>query len=189
MGNNHLTDEEKEVLAKENIPLIYFVIKKMNLDFRREELYDVGLVGLARGLKHYDKSKGIKTSTFFSACIHHEIGQYLITENTLKRQAELVSLNAIVGDEGTELQDLIGYDPNYDEEVIKQEIMDKIDRRLSFLSEKWQDIFKDIYGLDGRAALSQTEVAKKHNVTQSHVSWVQLKIIRMLKFYLSEYTR
>ena len=187
MDNEHLTNEEKEELAKENIALIYYIINKMNLSYRREELFEIGLTGLARGLKHYDKSKNIKTSTFFASCIQNEIKQYLISENALKRQAEVVSLNAVIGDEETELQELIGYDPNYDKKMIIEEVLNKIDKRLSLFPQKQRDIFYYLHGLKGYPKLRAIDIKDRLKVSTEYIRVIKQKITRALIFYLRDY--
>ena len=60
---------EKEIFENEN--LIYFVLKQKNLS--PEEFYDLGMIGLIKGIKSFDPSKGYARSTYLVACIKNEI--------------------------------------------------------------------------------------------------------------------
>lgn len=182
------SDEEREKLAKENIGLVYFTLKKMHLLYRKDDLFDVGLIGLTDAINNFDENRGVKLSSFMYQCIKNRIRQFITMENTLKRQAEIISLNTIIGDDGEiELQDLIGYDPNYDEEIIKKEMLEKINKRLSLLPKKQIEIFNYSYGLNGYPKLEYKEIAKKTNTSESYIFNVKSKVINKLKYYLKDY--
>ena len=65
--------------------LIYLVLNQMNLRNKEDEYFDVGLVGLAKGIKTYDKTKGYQRSTYYVKCIKNEICKELCFENRDKR--------------------------------------------------------------------------------------------------------
>ena len=175
-------------MAKENIGMIYHVLKKMHLLYRKDDLFDAGLIGLTDAINNFDENKDIKLSTFMYQCIKNRIGHVIAYEKAQKRQAEIISLNAIVGDDGEiELQDLIGYDPNYDEEILNKEIIGKINKRLSLLPEKQMEIFNYLYGLNGYPELEYKEIAKKLNVSERYISNVRIKVIYILKYFLKDY--
>ena len=72
--------------------LIYLVLKKLNLKDKEDEYYDVGLVGLAKGIKTYDKTKGYQRSTYYVKCIKNEICKGLdvkITRQLLQKKGIL----------------------------------------------------------------------------------------------------
>ena len=48
-------DENKLIL--ENINLVYHILKKMGLYDKLDEYYDIGIIGLVKASKKYDKSK------------------------------------------------------------------------------------------------------------------------------------
>lgn len=80
---------DTEDLILNNINLIHYVIKKMNLysksKYDYQEYYDAGLEGLIRGANTYDKSKGITQSTYLSKCIRHQIAKSLYLKTMPKR--------------------------------------------------------------------------------------------------------
>lgn len=182
------SDEEREKMAKENIGMIYHVLKKMHLLYRKDDLFDAGLIGLTDAINNFDENKGVKLSTFMYQCIKNRIGHVIVNENTQKRQAEIISLNTIIGDDGeNELQDLIGYDPNYDEEIINKDMFEKINKRLSLLPKKQKEVFNYLYGLNGYEILTYPEIAKKLNVSESYISNIRAKVINKLKYFLKDY--
>lgn len=184
----NLSDAEKEKLVQENIKIIYFVLKKNNLYFRKDELYDIGLIGLVNGINTFDDTKGYKLSTYIYMCIRNEIFKNLRKEIADKRQATVISLNSIIDDEKqSELEDMLGYDPNYDEELIKNEILEKINKRTSLLPKKQYEIVSHLFGLNGYEVLSQRDIAKKYKCSQTEISRTKTKYIRMLKYYLKDY--
>lgn len=121
-----------EDLILNNINLIHYVIKKMNLysksKYDYQEYYDAGLEGLIRGANTYDSSKGITQSTYLSKCIRHQIAKSLYLKTMPKRFNQYgkdISLDNFIfsdktGDEFC-LEDFIP-DPNIN---IEQEIEKK----------------------------------------------------------------
>lgn len=84
--------------------LIYLVLKKLNLKDKEDEYYDVGLIGLAKGIKTYDETKGYQRSTYYVKCIKNEICKELCFENRDKRLKDKynISLNSYISKENEE---------------------------------------------------------------------------------------
>ena len=61
----------------------------------------------------------------------------------------------------------------YDRKMLKEELnkLDKRDKEIMYLR----------YGLDGKEELTQKEVAKKLNISQSYISRIEKKVIKKLK--------
>lgn len=115
-----MNDERKLKIKMESdcdIGLVYLALKKMKLMSRFEDFYDVGLIGLANGIKTFDKSKGVKKSTYYMACIQNELKKALHAERAQKRYLDnyLLSLDAIVTEEGDTLSEFVS-DPDVDVE-------------------------------------------------------------------------
>ena len=183
----HFTEEEKEQIAQENLKLIYYVLKKMHLFYRRDELYDVGLQGLVKGINTYDKSKGFALSSYLYKCIYNEIGHVLRIENLPKRKGKTISINTKINEDGTELEELLGYDPKLDDELINQEMLERIYKRIALLPEKQQKVFYYYFGLKGYPKLTQKEIGTVIGCKVSNVSIIYRRIIRKLKYELRDY--
>ena len=73
-------------MAEDNINLIYFVLKQLNIYNKDgiDEYFDVGMLGLVKGLKTYSESKGV-ISTYLVKCIRNEIVMELRNQKANKR--------------------------------------------------------------------------------------------------------
>lgn len=189
MSKCYSNEEEREKLIIENQKLVYHVFKQMRMTFRIDDIFDVGLIGLIKGIDTFDSDKGYQLSTYLVKCIRHQLTQQIVYENAEKRQAETISLNKTVFSDEDDLmiENIIGYDLNLDEELIKQEILDAIDYRLYFLSERDEKIFKHIHGLDGYKQLTHFEIAKKFGLSHQRIGEINCRIKRILKYHLKEY--
>lgn len=181
-----MSQDEKEDLVKEYINLVYYAIGKMHLRYRLDELVDVGMIGLTRGINTFDKSRNIKLTTYLYACICNEIKRYLKVMSSAKRQGKVISLDTEI-DDNTTLGELIGEDPEYDNNLINDEIMNRIIKRVSKLNEKWQHVFYFTWGINGYDKLNQIDIGKLVNLSQTQISRINIKIIRMLKYEFREY--
>lgn len=77
-----LTEEQKK-LVEDNYKLVFYVIKKMNLQ-DEEEWTGLASIGLCNTAKSYDPKKGC-FATFAVACIRHEIIRELKAESRQMR--------------------------------------------------------------------------------------------------------
>lgn len=69
-----MNDWEKAELAEQNMPLVWYVVKKYaGSPIDCDELYSAALLGMARALSAYDETKGTKFSTFAVMCMNCEI--------------------------------------------------------------------------------------------------------------------
>ena len=185
----YFTEEEKEEIAKENIKLVKYVINKEHLVFRYDDVFDLGLIGLMKGINTFDKTKGFKLSTYLYKCIKNEIDKQLRTETCLKRNFETVSLNTIINEDETELREMLGDENDYQDKLISDEIMIKITRRLSEISKKNEEIFYHYLGINGYKKLSQVEIARKYKLSHQRVQGIVKKTKSILRYELREYWR
>ena len=95
------TPEEKEAAGKElierNMPLVISRAKPYFGMFpdERENIIQIGVLGLNKALKKYDPSKETKFSTYATWWIRQQIGRYLV-KNRLIKQPQNVIWNGIV---------------------------------------------------------------------------------------------
>jgi RNA polymerase sigma factor (sigma-70 family) len=162
-----MISEEKVKMYQDNIKLSTFAIKKWlhsSPPELREELTGEARVGLWRACVSFDPSKGLKFSTFAYACIQRQCMRYLRKMIAQKRTTLLsnVSLDSIVYDNGgseLELNDFIGREPDFANQVfakeVKKEIMEDKVLRLRFIEGLKQEEIGEILGL------SQTQVSRR----------------------------
>ena len=73
--------------------LIYSIIGKVPKRYDREDLYQVGMIGLMDAYKHYDSSYDTKFSTFAYYYILGEVNKYIRNSSSLKVSDDLIKLN------------------------------------------------------------------------------------------------
>lgn len=175
-------NEEKMVL--DNLNLVYFIIKKMNLYNQLEEWIDVGTIGLIKGVKTYKQDKGFKLSTYLTRCIRNEILQEIRNLNTDKRKANLntISLDKEIynneKDDAICLIDTLPSKENVEYEVIKNDAMKDI---LKGLNDKEKYVLVNSYGLFGKKEIRQNDLAKQLNLSQAQVSRILNNAIQKIK--------
>ena len=72
--------------------LIYKIISKYPKRYDRDDLYQVGMLGLIDAYKHYDSSYGAKFSTFAYYYIVGEVNKYIRENSSLKVSRSLIEL-------------------------------------------------------------------------------------------------
>ena len=72
--------------------LIYKIISKYPKRYDRDDLYQVGMLGLIDAYKHFDSSYGAKFSTFAYYYIVGEVNKYIRENSSLKVSRNLVEL-------------------------------------------------------------------------------------------------
>lgn len=171
--------EEKLIL--DNIKLIYVVLKNYNLLKFQDEYFDICMVGLINGARHYDENKGYKPSSFLTKCIALELSKYLKKQSRLKNGGGVkdISLYTPIGDgkTGIYLLDTIPSNENIEEKMLRAEKLELMYKELSKLKERDKFIICSRYELLGYEKLSQMEIAKKLKISQAQVSRVIKKII------------
>lgn len=178
----------KEQIIKDYEKIINFVIKRMGLSKRREELFDLGMIGFVRGINSYDESKGYTIMTYLYDCIKNEFLKYFDYENRKGRKTEIISLNKLIGEnKDTELIDLIGYELNTDNDIYFQELIKKI---LVYMREHFtyrqEEIFKYVYGIDGFPMLNFEQIAKIYGTTKQNIYGSHKIIMKKLEKLFKE---
>lgn len=189
----------KDELITNNINLIKYCIKKMNLKWLTkdefQEYYDDGLLGLVKGSEQYDESKG-KPSTYLYKTIKNEIcrGMYLRSRN--KRCNPFgrdVSLNTLVGDtnEQIELEDFI---PDLDVDIEKT-VQNKLEiERILYAvnhlkNEKNKLAIKMYFGLEDYTPSTYKDIAQKFNVSPEAIRVKVSSGIKKVREYLDKNER
>ena len=83
----------REKLLEDSAFIIHSVISKYVKYFDRDDLYQVGMIGLLEALNHYDESKNTKFSSFAYFYVKGEVTKYIRESNILKISKEYIELN------------------------------------------------------------------------------------------------
>lgn len=172
---------EEEIIMN-NTKLIYVVLKRLNLYYREDEFYDIGMVGLVKGVKKYDSSLGYSMSTYLYKCIYNEILMSFRRINSGREVPEkaLIPLTTPVGDNLT-LEDMIQDDANIEDEIIKKEEIENLHNEILKLSNREQLVINLYFGLNSCKKLKQKEIAKIIGVEQGRISKIKNTALKKLR--------
>ena len=174
----------KDKLIEHNLRLVVFLAKRYeNTKVDLEDLVSIGSIGLIKGINTYKRGKNIKLATYCSRCIDNEILRYL--RKTKKTKTDISFEESLSFDsDGNELhlEDILGTEDN----IVTKPLEDEYDKRvlreeLDKLDDRDKEIMQMRYGLNGKDELTQKEVAKRLNISQSYISRIEKKVIKKLK--------
>lgn len=171
-------------MAEDNINLIYFVLKQLNMYNKDgiDEYFDVGMLGLVKGLKTYSESKGV-ISTYLVKCIRNEIVMELRNQKTGKRNngVKPISMETPTKDKLT-IGDTIKSDFDILENTIKNERIKELGVAITTLKPVEKHVIIDIYFNNK----TQLEIAKELGFRQSYVSRIKTKAIKKLRTWFEK---
>lgn len=176
--------EAKNKLIEHNLRLVVYLSKKYeSTKIDLEDLVSIGTIGLIKGINTYKMDKNIKLATYASRCIDNEILMYL--RKNKKRNADVSLEESLSFDaEGNELhlEDILGTAPD----IVTKELEDN-DLKMTLLKEidklpkRDKEIISLRYGLLGEKEITQKQLAKKLNISQSYISRIEKKVIKRIK--------
>jgi len=171
-------------LIEHNLRLVVFLSKKYeNTGVDLEDLVSIGSVGLIKGVNTYKLDKNIKLATYASRCIDNEILMFL-RKNKRRRGEISFEDNLSYDSEGNELrlEDILGTDSDIVTKGIEKEIEKKmLYDEIETLNERDKKIMILRYGLFGTEEMTQKDVANLLGISQSYISRIEKKVIRILK--------
>lgn len=171
--------EAYDILVKHNLRLVAHIVKKYNNAGEADDLISVGSIGLIKGIETFEPNKGCQLTTYAAKCIENEILMY-IRANKKHRQA--VSLYESVGTdkEGNDiaLMDVIPQQGDGYAEIENSIVLEKVKEVMNkVLSDPEREVISMRYGLTGKEAQTQSQVAKELNISRSYVSRIEKRAI------------
>ena len=168
--------EEQENLVIENMRLVYHMIKKYNYD---EDCASIGMIGLIKGVKAFDETKGYKISSFLCKCINNEI---LCSFRKDKNPFNTISLDDYSITDNLSLIDCLEDEKsNLEQQILKKETSENIKKAIMKLTPVEQDIITSLYGLYGKEKITQVDLKNKYGYSQPHISRKHRQILKKLK--------
>jgi len=164
----------RDEIIIQNQNLIYFVLKRLNLYDRHEELFDLGMIGLIKGVDTYNPEKGTM-ATYLYRCIYTNVLSYF-----RKKQPLTISIDEYVYDQLT-LEDTLSDDYDFTKELEIKEDLNRIYNSLNKLSDKEQDIMIKYFGLFNTKRYKQKELANLYNHSQSYIARIIRDSIKKIK--------
>ena len=191
--------------------LIYSIISKYPKRYDRDDLYQVGMLGLIDAYKHYDKKYDTKFSTYAYYYIVGEVNKYIRESSSLKISKDLVELNKKIIKAREMMEQRLGREPSnlelslyleVDEELINSALsacleVDSIDNCYDTVK-TYDDVSADVLDLRSEIEklpedekklifaryyndLTQSEASNILGMSQVQVSRYESKILKKLK--------
>ena len=113
----HTGDEQaKEILIENNLGLVRSVVSKfLNIGYDRDDLFQLGSIGLIKAIYKFDPRFNVKFSTYAVPMILGEIKRYLRDDGMVKVSRSLKQLAIKVKMQGEALSKKLGRDPTIEE--------------------------------------------------------------------------
>lgn len=177
-----MMNDEQRQMAIDNQKLVTMVIKKLHLVSEYWDFYDIGMIGLMKGCKNFNKDLGYKPSTYLQMCIKNEILIELRKRNQFKYKANYntISLDKEMFDDIT-LQDMIASEFSVEDEIFKDDKLNSVLESIKYLSDSERFVINHTYELNGCRKLNQEKISQFLEVSQGHVSRIKRTAIRKLK--------
>ena len=191
--------------------LIYSIISKYSKRYDRDDLYQVGMIGLIDAYNHFDKSLGTKFSTFAYYYIVGEVNKYIRESSSLKVSKKLIDLNKKIINARELMIQKLGREPtnleislylDIEESMIDNALLatgevESIDasfdqfKSYDDTSAELLDLRNEISKLDEYEKklivdryfneMTQSEISKELGISQVQVSRNETKILKKLK--------
>lgn len=133
-------ENAKTILVTENSPLIKSVIKiYRNKGIEYDDLYQLGSMGFVKAINNFDKSFGVKFSTYAVPMIAGEVKRFLRDDGSIKVSRALKTLNIKINRYIQQYRQTNAEDPSITQlskvfSVDEQDIIFAMDSRKSLLS-------------------------------------------------------
>ena len=106
----------KTQMLLENEKIVYSIISKYTYYFDKDDLYQVGMIGLIDAYENYDPNKNTKFSSFAYFYVLGKVKEYIRKSNILKVSKELIKLSSSIEKARELLTQRLGYMPT-DEDI------------------------------------------------------------------------
>lgn len=168
-------NKDYDLLVLKNIRLIYEVLRRNYL--KDDEYYDVGVIGLVRGVQTFDITRGTMLSTYLYRCIHNEIiNEY---KAKLRRCPPAVSLDKPVGDG---MDCFIDFLEASESKCLADK--DEEERALGIIdnySKKEKGILYHYFGLNGYEKLTQKQIGDKYGYSKTGIHNYKKRLLKDLE--------
>ena len=177
----------RDALITHNLRLVVYLAKKYESSgVPTEDLISIGTIGLIKAVNTYSPDRCIKLATYASRCIGNEILMYLRKSSNRRQEASIDEPLNVDGD-GNELllSDILGSDENQISQRLEQDAERAVLRRaVAALSPRERQIMELRFGLADGVERTQKEAADALGISQSYISRLEKRIIRLLRVQL-----
>ena len=186
-------EDARNILIERNLRLVAHVCKKYsNSNVDQDDLISIGTIGLIKGINSFKPEKGARLSTYVSRCIDNEILMHFRAD---KKNSKNVSIYDGIsydkeGNEVTILDVLKTEDPDFNEEIYKNDNIKLLKEYMNILTPRERDVLTKRYGLDNSDEITQKEIAKNLGISRSYVSRIEKRAItKILREFIKNDTK
>ena len=183
-------ENARNILIERNLRLVAHVCKKYSTaNVEQDDLISIGTIGLIKGIKSFNSSKGVRLATYVSRCIENEVLMHL---RSIKKLGAEVYLEDTIGkdkdDNTVSLQEVLeNNERSIEEEVdLKFKIKTLYIKMKEVLKDREKLIIEMRFGLDGKKPRTQNQIAKHLGISRSYVSRIETKAINKLSKEIEE---
>ena len=172
--------EARAKLIEHNLRLVAHIVKKFESNINDiDDLIGIGTVGLIKGIDSFSPNKNVKLTTYIAKCAENEILIYFRAD---KKNSKNVSLYDGIsydkdGNEVTILDVLKTTDPDFAEEIYKNDNIKLLKEYMKILAPREKEVLTKRYGLDGQDEITQKEIAKNLGISRSYVSRIEKRAL------------
>lgn len=169
--------------------LVYSIINKYTKYFDRDDLYQVGMLGLVDAYRHFDRSQKTKFSTYAYYYVLGEVKKYVRESNLVKVSGDLVKVNQAVDRAREAMSQSLGREPTITELSLFLEIdEEKIEEaRVAVLDIRSLDYTVDEDSSDFYNSIMSTEDGMNSDILDLRVALDGLsseeKALIMARYY------
>lgn len=156
--------EAIDQLVEQNVGLVWSIVHRFkNTYYDKEDLFQIGCIGLMKAIYHFDFSYNVQFSTYAVPIIMGEIKRYFRDDGTIKVSRSLKELNLKINKVKELLINQTGQEPTVEAiakylNVDVQEVVEAIDSSYYPTS-----LSEPIYEKDGSSISMEERVEDKHN--------------------------
>ncbi|MBR0144607.1 MAG: RNA polymerase sporulation sigma factor SigK [Clostridia bacterium] len=182
-------EDARNLLVLHNLRLVAHVVKKYYASSGdQDDLLSIGTIGLIKAVDSFDPGKNSRLATFAARCIENEIFMHFRAER--RRGAEISLQDAVDTDKDgnvLEILDTLGEEEDFSDRVGVREEIAILEKKIDeLLTGRERFILLRRYGLRGREAMTQREIAALLGISRSYVSRIEKGALAKLREALEE---
>lgn len=124
----------------ENEGLVYRIINKYHGYYDKEDLYQVGIIGLIDASKKFDSSMGVKFSTYAYKYVLGEVTEYMRGNAGLRVSRGVLKLKQSINNTRDLLRQKLSREPTIEELAVFLEIDDKKIQEIDIITQDVQSL-------------------------------------------------
>ena len=175
--------EIEDKLLLHNTRFVAYIITKFS-SYECDDLFSVGCIGLKKAIATFDYERNILFATYARKCIENEVIKYI---RILKKHENVGSLDSYIAnfDGNKTLLDFISDQDDFTMEIEEKESIEYLHQIIERINEKEKNIIEMYFGFNGKR-YSQQQIAARYNVTQSNISRIIKRVLKIIKIKLLE---